>query len=184
MDIQEYGKMAEMENYYWWHIGRKSILQRQLTALNLPPKSRILNVGCGTGGTVDILNKFGNVVNIDTSEAAIKFSADRGIGNLVKVEGINLPFDNSYFDLVVGLDVLEHISDDKNALAEWQRVLKEGGYLLLTVPAYQWLWSKHDESLHHYRRYNKQQIARLTTSWKTLKRSHIVVFAFLPIVFY
>lgn len=186
MHDHEYEKLAAMEDFYWWHVGRKSIIKRQIKKAGFPleKRGRILNVGCGTGGTVGLLQEFGDVFNVDTSDAAIEFSKNRGIERVMKIDGVQLPFENESFDAVVGLDVLEHIADDKGAIAEWSRVLKKGGVLLVTAPAYQWLWSEHDESLHHYRRYTAGRLANLVDGLTVLKKSYIIVFSFFMIVAY
>lgn len=184
MNRQEYQKLAQMENYYWWHVGRKFIITGEIKKLALPSGGKILNIGCGTGGTADVLDKFGDVTHIDISDTALEFAKNRGIKNLVKADARALPFADGSFDLIVGLDVLEHMEDDQGAIAEWRRVLKKGGDLFLTVPAYQWLWSEHDEALHHFRRYSAAQMLKLVASMKIRKKSYIIVLAFIPIVLY
>ncbi|MDP3792291.1 MAG: methyltransferase domain-containing protein [bacterium] len=181
MKFEEYKKLAQMEEYYWWHVGRKYIIEDQLKMVGFPKDSKILNMGCGTGGTVNMLSRFGQVVNVDTSDDALKFSKNRGISNLVKVENIDLPFQDSIFDIVVGLDVIEHIKDDEAALREWFRVLRRGGVIFLTAPAYQWLWSEHDESLHHYRRYSLKNLINLVPDHAIIKKSYAITFT-LPLI--
>lgn len=186
MKTIEYQKMAELENSYWWHIGRKSIISQQMKKLKLKPKSKILNIGCGTGGMIPLFEQYGNVTNVDVSAEAIKFSKSQGYKNITKYDGKKLPFNNNNFDMVVATDVLEHIQDDESALKEWGRVLKPNGYLLITVPAYQWLWSEHDESLHHHRRYTASQLHRLLNkqNFKVGKRTYAITFSFPMIVAY
>ncbi len=182
MKRREYHSMAELEDNYWWFVGRRFIVGQQLKQLNRS-NLKILNVGSGTGGLVPLLSGFGSVTNVDTSEEAIKFSRQRGI-KVQKVSGVKLPFKVGSFDLIVATDVLEHIKNDKEALKEWRRVLKPGGTLLLTVPAYPWLWSTHDENLHHFRRYTISTLHRLLnqSAFKIRKRSYAIVFSFPLIV--
>ncbi len=161
MNPDEYTQLAEDERTYWWNIGRLSIIETYLRefATGKGPL-RILNVGCGTGGTVPLLEQFGCVRNIDVSEDAIAFMKKRGY-EAYHVDGVELPYPDDSYDLVVACDVLEHIDDDVSALREWRRVLRAGGGVLLTVPAYQWLWSGHDVNLHHKRRHTAGSIRRL-----------------------
>lgn len=183
MKTVEYDNMAKFEDTYWWHVGRKSIVSLQLRALNLPEGARVLNIGCGTGGMIPFMEEYGRVSNVDTSEEAIRYCKLRGYEDAVKVDGIELPFGNEVFDVVVATDVLEHIKDEQAALAEWRRVLKPGGHLLITVPAYQWLWSSHDESLHHFRRYTASEVHRKLNQkdFDIKRRSYVIVFSF-PLV--
>lgn len=186
MQTIEYSKMASQEDTYWWHVGRKSIIDRHMKNMSLKNNTSILNVGCGTGGTIEVLEKYGRLENVDTSNEAVSYLKKRNIKNVRKINGLKLPYKNDTFDLIVALDVLEHIREDSRALAEWNRVLKPGGKLLITVPAYQWLWSDHDESLHHYRRYALSGLHSTVNreGFKVNKRSYIIVFSFPLIVTY
>ncbi len=159
MNKSEYARLAEYEQNYWWHQGRLEIIQTYMKrASRNSPNSAILNVGCGTGGTIDMLEKFGKVDNVDTSDEAIAFMKRLGYGGITKVDDIDLPFGDKIYDIVGAFDVLEHIEDHKSALSEWKRVLKDDGAIVVTVPAYQWLWSAHDVSMHHWRRYTVKSL--------------------------
>jgi ubiquinone/menaquinone biosynthesis C-methylase UbiE len=180
----EYARMEEYEQTYWWHLGRLKIIQTYIKRATKHKKNlKILNVGCGTGGTIDMLESFGAVDNVDNSDDALAFMKQKGYKNLYKVEGVKLPFPDNAYDIVGAFDVLEHIENEHGALGEWRRVLKPGGSVVLTVPAYQWLWSDHDVSLHHKRRYTT---GRLTAAAKTAgfivdRKSYAIVFS-LPLI--
>lgn len=154
MDISMYQDFYNLEEKHWWFIGRRkivfSILDKYLPNKN---QSRILDVGCGTGSTLKELEKYGHATGVDVSEEAVKFCKLRGCRNVYKIDRQGLFFEDEMFDLVVALDVIEHITDDCAALSEYYRVTKEDGILLLTVPAYGFLWGAHDEINHHKRRY-------------------------------
>lgn len=180
----EYATMAKQEREYWWHIGRLRIIQTYINkALGKSPDARILNIGCGTGGTIDLLEKYGTVDNVDISDEAIKFMKEKGYKRLHKVDGIDLPFKDETYDLICAFDVLEHIAAESSALKEWYRVLKPGGSMIITVPAYQWLWSNHDVSLEHKRRYTKKRLHAATTKtgFTVGKSSYAIVFS-LPMI--
>jgi SAM-dependent methyltransferase len=178
-------ELHDLESTYWWHVGRLSIIEKQLQKITHSNKklkgnkANLLNVGSGTGGTLPILEKFGSVHNVDTSKDALHFLEKNGYKG-TPVKGLKLPFKDNTFDIVTALDVLEHIKDDDIALAEWLRVLKPGGSLLLTVPAYQWLWSQHDVINNHHRRYLKKNLRTKIkkTGFIINKSSYAIVFSF------
>ena len=114
----------------------------------------ILDAGCGTGRNLIEYGGLGDAVGIEPSPDAIAFCAERGL-TAIRSGVEELPFEDDRFDLVLMLDVLEHIADDGAALRELRRVTRPGGALVLTVPAHQYLWSQHDETHHHFRRYTQ-----------------------------
>jgi SAM-dependent methyltransferase len=183
MKTSEYAIMAEREKTYWWHVGRLRIIQTYVQLVVKNKSVKILNVGCGTGGSIDMLEQFGVVDNVDISSEAIKFMKQYGYKRITKVDGIALPFKTSSYDVIGAFDVLEHIDDHVSALKEWKRILKDDGAIVLTVPAYQWLWTGHDVSLHHKRRYTKARLkaAAKEAGLRVEKGSYAIVFS-LPLI--
>lgn len=183
MNKLEYTRMAEREKTYWWHVGRLAIIDQLMKiVVKENKKVKILNIGCGTGGTISTLEKFGQVENVDVSDDAIRFM--KGLGyNVKKANGLALPYKNQEFAIIGAFDVLEHIEDDVTALKEWQRVLMPGGHIVLTVPAYTWLWSGHDVSLHHFRRHTRKSIKERAekAGLRVKKSSYAIVFS-LPLI--
>jgi len=178
--------MSDREDTYWWHVGRLLIIDKQIQVIrksNNNKKLKILNIGCGTGGTIGVLKKHAcKLTNVDVSKVAIKFTKRAGHEALL-VDGVNLPFTSDEFDLIVAFDVLEHIKSDEQALKEWMRVLKKGGDFLVSVPAFQWLWSGHDVSLDHFRRYTAASL-RLkaeNAGFRTIRSGYMIMFSF-PLV--
>ena len=188
MEENEYQKMYELEEKYWWHVGRQDIIFSQIEKL-LDSKNKsvdILDVGCGTGINFKILNRFGKVTGIDNSQLAINFCQKRGIKDVLKGEAEKLPLTDNSYDLVCAFDLIEHMDDDKKALREFYRVCKPSGYVFILAPAYQFLWSEHDEALHHKRRYTLSDLHRkLSLAGFILhKRSYLITFLFLPILIF
>lgn len=144
-----------VEDRHWWYRGRRRVLQRTITRLGLPAPARILDAGCGSGRNMVDLASHGAIHGIELSDASVAVARRREIGEVVQGSVLEMPFADDSFDLAVCLDVIEHLDDDRAALRELRRVLAPGGALLVTVPAYQWLWSGHDEINHHHRRYNR-----------------------------
>ena len=158
--------MKELEEVYWWHVGRRAIirviLKKYFSILSQQEKNcpLLLDFGCGTGGNALLLKEFGEIIGADSSPTALKIAQKTGFPKLVLVNETRLPFENNTFDCVTLLDVLEHIENDDDALSECRRILKPGGSLILTVPAYQWLFSGHDEALDHKRRYLMKNLTK------------------------
>ncbi|MEN9201884.1 MAG: methyltransferase domain-containing protein [Thermostichus sp. DG_1_6_bins_120] len=159
MDPKAYEQMAKLEDEHWWFVGRRHILCRVLETLNLPASAQILEAGCGSGGNLKMLSRFGKVWAIEKSELAHAIAQARGIGTVEQGElPEGIPFENQRFDLIALLDVLEHLEQDQEAVKALRSRLILTGYLVITVPAYPWLWSAHDELNHHKRRYTYRQL--------------------------
>jgi len=154
MDISMYQDFYNLEEKHWWFLGRRKIVFSMLNKYLLNGSQlRILDVGCGTGATLRELEKYGHATGIDISEQAVKFCKLRGCQDVHKIDQWGLFFEDYTFDVVVALDVIEHIADDCAALSEYYRVTKQNGILVVTVPAYNFLWGAHDELNDHKRRY-------------------------------
>ena len=149
----------EVEEWHWWSCGRRHILAALVGEARVPPGARLLDVGCGTGGNSVALAPFGRVVGVDRAVGALTRSADRPLAARVQAEATRLPFGEGSFDVVVALDVLEHLDDDVAGALEMRRVLRPGGLLVVFVPALDILWSYNDDYSHHRRRYTRAQLA-------------------------
>jgi len=177
METAEYDLMFAIEMDYWWHVGKRWFVLRLLKRwLDPPPGIAILDIGCGTGANMKALGAFGTAKGSDISESAVGYCRARGLADAhVQTDPGKLPFPDGSFDLVTALDMLEHVEDDTGLMREAARVLKPGGAFLLTVPAYPELWSVHDESLHHWRRYGRKELsARLRLAGlKPVRLTHL-----------
>jgi 2-polyprenyl-3-methyl-5-hydroxy-6-metoxy-1,4-benzoquinol methylase len=181
MEKAEYQKMHSEEQTYWWHIARRYLFDLWLKRLRLPKSAQILDVGCGTGINLKMLSKYGEVRGLDISDEALEFCRQQGFTNLAKGDAVTLNEESgNVYDLVTALEVLEHLPDDGQALKHWHRVAKPGGYLLITVPAYQWLFSAHDKALHHYRRYSMTGLIKKIkqAGWQIKKASYFMMLTF------
>lgn len=163
MEISAYHLMASHEAHHWWFVGRRSVVNGLLDRLALDSDARILEAGCGTGGNLYALQRRGRVSAFEPHPTGVEIARTRH-PDIEILDGElpdHLPFADKSFDLVVVLDVLEHIEDDRASLESLVRMTKPGGYLLLTVPAHPFLWGSHDRRLHHIRRYTADGFERL-----------------------
>lgn len=164
MDTRVYTELYTLEKDYWWHQAKRKIVFETLTKRQKGRNHiRILDAGCGTGIMLsELLEQFPNSLGVDHSTVALNFCKKRGLSNIHRGDlEKKLPFKGSSFDVVTCLDVIEHLDHDDKAIKEFQRILKPGGELIITVPAYMALWTKHDEMLWHKRRYRRGQLAKL-----------------------
>jgi SAM-dependent methyltransferase len=155
MNSETYAVEAQVQRTHWWFDGRRRLLARLLRNLGPRPAWRVLEVGAGTGANLPVLGSLGvrQVVACDLSLEALRYSAAGSRAVLARADASCLPFRVATFDLLVAADVIEHLDDDAAALAEFVRVLKPGGHLVLTVPSFPSLWGPQDIVAHHRRRY-------------------------------
>lgn len=148
--------MAAVEDRHWWYGGMRAISAALLDEVYAGKRGlRILDAGCGTGGNARFLRRYGTVAGIDLAAPALELGGPRLPGVLAQASVLELPFKSASFDLVTSFDVLYHraVPDEQRALREVRRVLKPGGRLLIRLPAYEFLRSKHDRAVHTRRRY-------------------------------
>jgi SAM-dependent methyltransferase len=161
MNTAEYARMFENEDRYWWFVSRRELVMDLVRRYVAKPDPVIVDIGCGTGATATALGRVGRVVGIDFSPLALKACSSRGLGELLRAKAEAIPLATGSVDAIVATDILEHLDDDLAALSEFRRILKPGGQVVMTVPAYQFLWSEHDVALMHRRRYVAAQIGEL-----------------------
>ena len=167
MEGTEVRKLTELEDRHWWYVGRRRIItsfvERICRELQDEGRGRprILDVGCGTGGNVEMLARFGDAEGVDVSAEALDFCRARGLPNVRPGAAESLPYEDQSFDLVTSLDVVEHLDDDVAGLSEIRRVLRPGGRALLFVPAFMFLWGVQDDVSNHRRRYTLPQLRRV-----------------------
>ncbi|MCK5176171.1 MAG: class I SAM-dependent methyltransferase [Candidatus Aenigmarchaeota archaeon] len=160
MEPQEYKKMYEMEEKYWWYVGRRSIVKN---CIKPSEHLSIIDVGCGTCFNLDYLKDFGIPMGLDFSKDVLALSKKRGVYDVINADIRKIPLKSKSFDLVTCLDVLEHV-DDSMALNEINRIMKLNAILIITVPVFNFLWSNQDNILHHKRRYSIKELKKTLSS--------------------
>jgi ubiquinone/menaquinone biosynthesis C-methylase UbiE len=164
MERSEYAVMAAVEDRHWWYGGMRSIAAAVLDTVYAGRNDlSILDAGCGTGGNVLFLQRYGRVVGIDLAHDAVDLGRERVPNGLVRGSVLELPFADESFDLVSSFDVLYHraVPSEDQALNETLRVLKPGGRLLIRLPAFEFLRSKHDRAVHTRHRYTANEAYQL-----------------------
>jgi len=159
-----YQELYDLEKDYWWHVGKRSLVEKLIQKYLRPGKNRqLVDVGCGSGLMMEILKKYGEPHGVDLTEEALKFCRQRGLKNLYQADVTKLPFKKDQVDLVIALDLIEHVADDVAAFREFHRVVKPGGIIVISVPAFKFLWSYWDDILGHERRYTARSLATAIT---------------------
>lgn len=160
MEPEAYVQMQRIEDTHWWFVGRREIVRRMLARIGPAQPCRMLDVGCGTGGNLPILGAYGEVTGVEMNAVAHHAANARGIGRILLGRfPEDLPVTDEEFDLITFLDVLEHLDDDLAALDGAKKLLAPAGMVLITVPAFAFLWSGHDEQHHHRRRYTADRLS-------------------------
>lgn len=182
MEKELFEEMYKVEAKHWWFMARRKIIGNVIQGLELGKNIQILDAGCGNGDNLELLSLYGDVLAMERDDNALGKAQKRGIGKVVKGQLPNgipecLSKDN---DLIVMLDVLEHIDDDALSLSVLKTCAKEGGTLIITVPAYEFLWTSHDEQHHHKRRYTVKRLKELVEEreWKVKYVSYFNTFLF------
>lgn len=168
---------------------RLEILKQELQKIILPKeqKLKILNIGIATGKTSEMLAEFGEVTSVEYDRVCAEFVRQKL--NIEVIEGsiLELPFEDNYFDVVCAFDVVEHVKDDKKAISEMNRVCTQKGKICITVPAFQSLWSHHDEINQHFKRYKMNELLKLfdlqseSNDFKIMRKTYFNSFLFIPI---
>jgi SAM-dependent methyltransferase len=166
MERVVYDQMAQLDERHWWYRARREVLAALIRREVRPAAgAQILEIGCGTGHNLAMLGEFGQVDALELDEEARAF-AEKRLGRSVmsaplpELAGVS----DQHYDLIGAFDVIEHIDDDRAAIASIATKLKPGGKFVMTVPAHQWMWSAHDEVNHHKRRYSKRALKQLIES--------------------
>ena len=184
-DSSAFEFLFQMEQRHFWHVGRREIIFDVLSRNILDLAGcRMLEIGCGNGNVLTYLKENGvSIEGGDIFLEGLRFCQQRmGSSGLYQIDILSLPFRNE-FDIIGAFDVLEHIDDDEKALLEISQALKPGGKLILTVPAYTFLWSYFDVQSHHERRYNKKElVTKLEWNGFIIKKISFFMFFLFPLL--
>src|SRR5678809_531648 len=185
MQSHHYPILYQVEDTHWWYVGRRRIIRSLVEKICATADSpKILDVGCGTGANLKMLADYGKAEGVDISPQAVEFCRERGLDSVKLGAAEQLPYENSSFELVTALDVVEHLDDDVAGLREMRRVLRPEGRILLFVPAFMFLWGVQDDVSNHRRRYTLPSLlkaveaAGFSVEWS----SYANVSFFLPVL--
>lgn len=177
--------MFESELNHWWDKARRRIvfglIKKYSRSSDVRPK--ILDLGCGMGAIAQEAQKIGDYYGVDVSEKAVNFCKRRGIENVKQGDALHVPYEDDQFDIVLLLDTIEHVEDDFGVMDEVRRVLRPQGMVIVTAPAFKFLWGPSDVTFQHFRRYRLGELkARLERKdFSIIKSSYFNFFLFLPI---
>jgi SAM-dependent methyltransferase len=163
VDRQYYATLNSVQAHHWWYTARRRILEGVLQRVRDQglPDGTLYDLGCGVGANLPVLEKFGPTVGVDMSEEAVTFCHERGHANVVRADLDHLQgLEPGSGKVVVLADVIEHLDDERDCLQAAHRALAPGGALIVTVPAYMFLWSPADDINHHRRRYTASSLRR------------------------
>lgn len=186
MDSAAYETFARNERDHFWFRGRRAIFFDVIRRhVGTPPEDAVVfDLGCGVGGMLGPLSEYGRTVGMDIDRGSLVFCRERGFTNTFEAKGHRLPLADESVWLLGAFDVLEHVPEEREALAECYRVLRPGGWMFLSGPAYQFLYTHQDRMVHHERRYTVGELKRKfrEAGFQIVKSSYINFFLF-PLIF-
>ena len=180
MEATVYAQEAVVEATHWWFVGRRELFAAEIARAGILNDARVLDIGTSTGTNLRMLRELGyrHVMGLDSSQDAIRFCEEKGLGPVQRGDVCAMPFEDESFDLVLATDIVEHVDDDIRAVQEIARVLAPGGTVLITVPAFESLWGLQDKVAQHKRRYTQKVLAK-TIAGATLQMTRCYYFNYL-----
>ncbi len=179
MDNDAFIRQIKYQENHWWFQARKTIIEQIISELSLSKKSKILDFGAGSGVNLNMLKKYG-YLDIHEKNKLARINIRLKYKNINKIYS-NLRIKKNYYDLILLADVIEHVKKPKILLKKLKKFLKKNGFILITVPAYEFLFNKKDLVLGHYRRYNKTQLNKVIEGFQIKKNSYFNTLLFIPI---
>lgn len=181
MQKEYYPWYYRIEREHWWFQVRNEILKNLVRDFSGKQSLKILNVGVATGYTTEMLQEFGDLTSVEYDKDCYDYLQSFLPGKIVNASITELPFSDNEFDIVCAFDVLEHVQEDREAVRELNRVCKKNGTIIVSVPAYRFLWSEHDIINHHVTRYTEKELLNLFSRNKIVYSSYFNFFLFIPI---
>mgnify|MGYP001315865649 CR=1 FL=1 len=180
MDNITFSRQIKNQEKHWWFQARKKIIEQIISDINLKKKINILDFGAGSGVNLDMLKKHG-LVDIHEQN---KYARNAIKKKQIKIKNLysTLKIKKNFYDLILMADVIEHVKQPKQLLKNLKKFLKKDGRILITVPAYQFLFSKKDDALGHYRRYNKKSLKKVLHGFSIERISYFNTFLCIPII--
>jgi len=174
-----------VESFHWWFVVRRKLLASILSSNQVPTNSLTLDIGCGVGSNLRILGSAGlDVIGLDRSFYALSLARKGTEFPLLNGDLNDLPLRPKSVGLIVAMDILEHLDNDMEGIHSFYQALKEEGILILTVPAFRFLWGIQDEVTFHKRRYSRHEIVNKLQQegFEIMKSSYFNFFLFFPIL--
>ena len=172
LDTTVFKQMAQIEDRHWWCRARREILAtaiERFSTRSAASRIRLAEVGCGSGGNLPMLATFGRVLGTEPDVATVDYlRRTRGEAFEVICQPVPAPLPGK-FHVIAMFDVLEHIEDDRGALAWVSDHLEPGGIVVLSVPAFRFLWTEQDEAAHHFRRYTPDELVNVVPESLTIE---------------
>ncbi len=182
MSDHDVAQMYSQESRHWWFTAKAAFMEKILTQWVPVQDPFVLDAGCGTGHNMLYLAKQGSYVGVDVSGKALSFCQTNGHTRLVQADLLGLPFKPESVDVILSLDVVEHVGNPWSLIRQYKRVLKKDGYCVIAVPAYGFLFGPHDEALSHYKRYSPGMIRSLIeeAGFEVLHENYLYCIPFFP----
>jgi len=180
MDNKTFSRQLKNQKKHWWFQARKKIIDQIISKINFKKKNNILDFGCGSGVHLDMLSKYGHV-DVHEQNKYARTAIKNRYKNIKNIHS-TLRLKNNFYDLILMADVIEHVKEPKKLLANLKKCLRKDGRILITVPAYQFLFSKKDYVLNHYRRYDKKLLRGELKGFKIEIISYFNTFLCVPII--
>jgi len=185
MNPNEFSNLAQVETSHWFYVGKREIVRHWIRRVHpLGLNDLLVDCGAGTGAFAAEMTTACRVIALDDHEESLVLARQKlGPAQVMKGTCVNIPLPENSVDVLTALDVIEHVEQDRQALAEFSRVVKPGGLVVVTVPALMMLWSDWDVALHHFRRYTKRSLLAIIPrdSFEIVRCSYVNVAAF-PLV--
>lgn len=175
----------KVESFHWWFVVRRKLLRSILSSIRFPNNCNTLDIGCGSGSNLREIASAGlSGIGLDQSTYALSLVRRKGGFPLLAGDVNNLPFKAKSVGLIIATDIFEHLQDDVNGIHECYRALVEGGVMIVTVPAFKFLWGTQDVFTGHKKRYTRKEITNILekAGFDILRSSYFNFFLFFPIL--